>query len=134
MARPYVPPMERNRQGMGGAPGQLEGGYNEDGPPAPPEEGEQAGEKSEEEKSEGKTANIPIDLLAGKDFKPGEEIVFKIVKVDPENKTVEIEYAPSKGGEEEEEEGEQPREAAGGEAEGMDQSSGGKMMGDGSEY
>jgi hypothetical protein len=127
MAKPYMPPMERNRMQSSAAPGQLEGGYNDDSAPETPPEHM---EEDEEPMSEGKTANIPIDLLGGKDFKAGEEIVFKIVKVDPENKTVEIEYAPEKGKDEEEEM--MPREAAGGESEGMDQ--GGKMMGDGSEY
>jgi hypothetical protein len=126
--------MERSRPGMGGgAPGQLEGGYDDNAAPEMPEE--QAGGDQEEAptKSEGKTTHIPIDLLGGKDFKEGEEVMFKIVKLDPENKTVEIEYAPGKGGEEEKD-GADPREAAGGDEEGMDQSSGGKMMGDGSEY
>lgn len=139
MVRPYMPPMERNRRSPGGgAPGQLEGGYDENAAPEmPPEEGEQTGEEGEEGKesmAEGKTTHIPIDLLGGKDFKDGDEVVFKIVKIDPENKTAEIMYAPEKGGEEKEGEGEEPAEAAGGESEGMDQVKDGKMMGDGSEY
>ena len=52
----------------------------------------------------GETAIIPKSLLAGKDFKPGEEMVVKIVGIHGDK--VEIAYAPEKGGE-----GEEPEKA-----------------------
>lgn len=57
-------------------------------------EGDEKDTKSKEDKKDDMpTALIPKSLLAGKDFKPGEEIVFKIVHLYDDE--VEIEYASS---------------------------------------
>jgi hypothetical protein len=86
---PYQPPMERMQRGAssGSPPGQLEGAgedaYDESAAPA----------KDEGEAGGGETAEIPIALLGGKDFKPGEEIVFKIVSLDPQSGMAKIAYA-----------------------------------------
>lgn len=95
----YTPPHDREMMGgdsgdaagMGSAqnapgPGQMEGGegYDENAPPAPPEK---------EEGSAGETAMVPLALLGGKEFKPGEEVVMKVVKIDKENGMVEIAYS-----------------------------------------
>lgn len=42
----------------------------------------------------GVTATLPKSILAGKDFKPGEEVVLKIVAIHDDE--IEVEYAPSK--------------------------------------
>ena len=47
-----------------------------------------------EDKDEGETALIPKALLAGKDFKPGEEVVFKVVHLFEDE--VEISYSNGK--------------------------------------
>lgn len=61
----------------------------------PPEEEAQTGD------DEQPTGLLPKSILAGKDFKPGEEIVLKIVRIMDDQ--VEVAYAPEKpkeGGEE----------------------------------
>jgi len=59
----------------------------------------QAPEMAETEKpSEGQTAVIPKSLLAGKEFKPGQEVVLKVVAI--HDNDVEVEYASEKGPEE----------------------------------
>lgn len=55
---------------------------------------EESPNAAEAEETEGTTALIPKALLAGKDFKPGDEVVFKIVHEYEDE--VEIEYAPEK--------------------------------------
>lgn len=55
---------------------------------------------------EGATATIPKALLAGKDFKPGEEIVLRIVSIGEDDAVVE--YAPPKGEEEPHDDSEMP--------------------------
>lgn len=57
-------------------------------------------DKAETDETEGSepTALIPKSLLAGKEFKPGEEIVLKIVHIYEDE--VEVEYAKSEEGEE----------------------------------
>lgn len=94
---PYMTPRERGMKtgGMGSMasmspPGQLEPGaggdaYSEDGPPAP------AGDEMP-------TADVPMALLGGKEFKPGEEVMMKVVSLDPDNKTVKLAYATGKPG------------------------------------
>ena len=69
--------------------------YFSDGAPAAQEGG---GEP--EAKSDGQTAILPKSILAGKDFKVGEEVVLKIVAMHEND--VEVEYASSEegGGEE----------------------------------
>lgn len=97
----YTPPHDREMMGgdaggMGSmenapGPGQMEGGegYDENAAPAPPEDaGGGAGE----------TATIPMALLGGKDFKEGQEVIFKVVKMDKENGTVEIAYSTGEDG------------------------------------
>lgn len=80
--------------------------------PAPPMEGATEG---------GETALIPKSLLAGKEFKPGEEVVLKIVHIFDDE--VEVQYAPEKPDSEEEEYGSEeegtPMEEAEGELESM---------------
>lgn len=69
----------------------------------------------EEEKEEygGETAILPKSILAGKDFKPGDEVVLKIRAMHDDS--VEVEYAPEKGkGEGEEEMAEAPAPGGGG--------------------
>lgn len=64
-----------------------------------------APESAETEKpAESQTAVLPKSILAGKDFKPGEEVVLKVVAV--HDNDVEVEYAP-----EGPEEGQAPPEA-----------------------
>lgn len=50
---------------------------------------------------EGETALLPKSILAGKDFKPGEEVVLKIVRMYEDE--IEVEYAHDKGEESENE-------------------------------
>ena len=57
-------------------------GDSEEGSPPP---------KPEEQETDSNTALIPKTLLAGKDFNPGDEVVFKIVAMHGEE--VEIQYA-----------------------------------------
>lgn len=45
---------------------------------------------------EGETALLPKSILAGKEFKPGEEVVLKIVHIYDDE--VEVEYATGEGG------------------------------------
>ena len=47
-----------------------------------------------EEPSEGQTAILPKSILGGKEFKPGEEVMLKIVAL--HDNDVEVEYAPKK--------------------------------------
>lgn len=51
------------------------------------------------EKSEGQTAILPKSILAGKEFKPGEEVVLKIVAI--HDNDVEVEYSHDEEKEEE---------------------------------
>lgn len=69
-------------------PGRDEGMYDDAEPAAKP-----AGESSESQ-GESATATIPKALLAGKEFKPGDEIVLKIVSIGEDDAVVE--YAPEK--------------------------------------
>jgi len=92
--------------GNPGNPGGGDGGggdYFNDAPPAEPkmEEGEKEGSHD--------TGILPKTLMAGKDFKPGEEIVLKVVAVHEND--FEVSYA-SEGGEGKEGEYKEP-EAAG---------------------
>ena len=59
----------------------------------------QEGDDDDEEDMGGESALIPKSLLAGKDFEPGEEVVFQIVKMHGDE--VEIKYATDKGGDSE---------------------------------
>lgn len=68
-------------------------------PPAPTEPA--APEAAEEEtESSAPTAELPKSILGGKEFKPGEEVVLRIVDVGEESVTVEYateEEAPEEG-------------------------------------
>ncbi len=56
---------------------------------------QQEAPKGEEEESSEPVATIPKALLAGKEFKPGEEIVFEIVSI--QDDSVVIKYASEHG-------------------------------------
>jgi len=71
-------------------PGGGEEDMFHDGPPAP---------KEAEAKPESSTGILPKSILAGKDFKVGDEVVLKIVAL--HDNDVEVEYASEKGGEDE---------------------------------
>lgn len=58
----------------------------------------QAAPTEEKEHEEGVTAMLPKSILAGKEFKPGEEVVLKIVAMHDDQ--VEVTYATGKGGDE----------------------------------
>jgi hypothetical protein len=58
---------------------------------------------------DGETAVLPKSILAGKEFKPGEEVVLKIVAIHDDS--VEVKYA-SESGDEHSEGGEEPEPAA----------------------
>jgi len=64
--------------------------------PEAPEEGQTA-EEPEESESTQSAAVLPKSILAGKDFKPGDEIVLKITAIRDDE--VVVEYAPAKGSE-----------------------------------
>ena len=57
-------------------------------------------EEPKESSGDEPVAILPKSILAGKEFKPGEEVVLKIVEIHDDE--VVVEYAPSKGGEGEE--------------------------------
>jgi len=59
--------------------------------PMPKDMGEEMHDEGDEP-----TALIPKALLAGKDFKPGEEVVLQIVRIHDDE--VEVKYATEKGG------------------------------------
>lgn len=65
-----------------------------DAAPAAEEQAETPAEESSE--GEGQTAMLPKSILAGKEFKPGDEVVLKIVAM--QDDSVVVEYAPEKGG------------------------------------
>lgn len=68
----------------------------------------QAKPQEQEEKSEdGPTALLPKSILAGKDFKPGEEVVLKIVAMHDDQ--VEVAYSYGDKGEGKEEAAESPK-------------------------
>lgn len=74
---------------------------------SPAEEARETPEEESEEQEKAPEAEIPKSLLAGKDFKPGEEIVLEIVAVGEES--VRVKYATEKGEYEEEPEPERGR-------------------------
>lgn len=74
----------------------------------PAGESEPAAAPDKEEASDSATAVIPTALLAGKEWKPGDEIVLEIVQVNEDGAVVK--YASPKG----EEKGEGEEEAPGG--------------------
>lgn len=67
-------------------------GFDDAAAPATEQESPSA---EESEAGKGPVATIPKSLLAGKDFQPGEEIVFKIVSI--QDDSVVIEYASEHG-------------------------------------
>lgn len=79
---------------------------------ASPQDPAGEGQEKEAKESEEPTALIPKSLLAGKDFKPGEEIVLQIVSMH-ENE-VEVKYASEKGEEKGESEMAPPAPQGGG--------------------
>lgn len=70
-------------------PDQMYPDMDAEGAPA-----EEAAETPKDEAAEGETALLPKTILGGKTFKPGDEVVLKIVR-EYENE-VEVEYAPEK--------------------------------------
>lgn len=62
-------------------------------------------EKDDKDEYSGTTAVLPKEILAGKEFKPGEEVVLEIVRINDDS--VEVKYASDKG---EKEEGGEPPE------------------------
>ena len=74
-------------------PGDMESLYDDGSDSTKPEE---APEKGAEDEVEGHTELISKKLLGGKEFKPGEEVVLKIVK--DYGDQVEVKYATEKGG------------------------------------
>lgn len=64
------------------------GGSRDTAPEAPEEGNEEPHDES------GETALLPKSILAGKEFRPGEEVVLKIVRVHDDE--VEVEYASEK--------------------------------------
>lgn len=70
------------------------------GPPAPASAAPAAAEskppaaEDEAEGDVGETALLPKSILAGKDFKPGDEVVLKVVHLYDDE--VEVAYAPEK--------------------------------------
>ena len=61
---------------------------------------EAAAPQESESKGGEQTAILPKSILAGKEFKPGEEVVLKIVAI--HDNDVEVEYASEEGSKEEE--------------------------------
>lgn len=53
-------------------------------------------EKEEQPHEDGETALLPKTILAGKEFKPGEEVVLKIVHIYDDE--IEVAYATGEGG------------------------------------
>lgn len=107
---------------------QNEPDYYGDSPAEEQKPGEsQESPEQEDKEQEGQepTAVLPKSILMGKDFKPGEEVVLKIVRIHDDQ--VEVAYAPEKGkeGEGEGEMAEAP--APGPEAGGGDQEMAGMM-------
>lgn len=78
-----------------------------DAEPAAEEQSETPAEERSE--GEGQTAMLPKSILAGKEFKPGDEVVLKIVAM--QDDSVVVEYAPEKGGEYEKPAAEAPASA-----------------------
>lgn len=76
--------------------------------------------KKKDGMAEGESALIPKSLLAGKEFKPGEEVVLKIVR--DYGDQVEVQYAKDEG------EGEGDEEASADDAPDSDQPPGGSEM------
>lgn len=72
--------------GGGDEPMQSKGANQQDTPPA-------------NDKAEGETALLPKSMFAGKEINPGDEFVFKVVRLYEDE--VEIEYAPEKPHDEE---------------------------------
>lgn len=72
-------------------PGPSEDDYFDDSPKTTPKDMQKEGMEQ--------TGLLPKALMAGKDFKPGDEIMLKITAV--HEKDFEVEYAPEKGKEEE---------------------------------
>ena len=84
--------------------------------PSTPEPSPESTEEAEAPEEEGKedsgqpSAVLPKAILAGKDFKPGDEVVLKITAIH-ENEIV-VEYAPAKADEGEESGGGQAKASA----------------------
>ena len=76
---------------------------DESAPPAPAEN-ETMDEGGHEDQGNGAgdepTTILPKALGGGKKWEEGQEIVLKIVAIDPESGDMQVKYAPEKGGEE----------------------------------
>lgn len=69
--------------------------YFSDSPAGGAEQKPPEGEGQEKETSGGETAVLPKSILGGKEFKPGEEVVLKVVRIHGDS--VEVAYAEEKG-------------------------------------
>lgn len=76
---------------------------------AAPDQAEAPAKPEAESASDSNVATLPKQVLGGKEWKPGEEIVLKIVQVNDNG--VVVTYAPEKGSEEEEPHEETPAAA-----------------------
>jgi hypothetical protein len=82
--------------GYGSNPGAQDNPYSDGAMSAPMEKA-----PAEQEQEGGETAVLPKSILAGKDFKVGEEVVLKITAIHGDE--IQVEYAqekPSEGAEE----------------------------------
>jgi len=75
---------------------------------AAPDQAEAPAKPEQESASDSSVATIPKQALGGKDFQPGEEVVFKVVQVNDDS--VLVQYASGEESEEKEEEP-QPEQA-----------------------
>ena len=71
----------------GSSPGSSQESYFDDGPSTTPKDKQADGDQEE--------GLLPKSLMAGKDFKPGQEIVLEITGV--QEKTFSVRYASEKG-------------------------------------
>lgn len=77
----------------------MPGNYYDDGPSLPPSTPSQqnqdsAPEEAKDDEAPGEVALLPKSILAGKEFKPGDEVVLKIVAMHGDE--VQVAYAPEK--------------------------------------
>jgi len=77
---------------------------------AAPDQAEAPAKPEQESASDSSVATIPKQALGGKEFKPGEEVVFKVVQVNDDS--VLVQYATEEGSEEKELEEAPPPAAA----------------------
>lgn len=91
---PYMTPndkmdMSRRSDANAPGPGQLE----PDGDGGDGGDGGDAGDNAPPAPAEGQTADVPMAMLGGKEFNPGEEVVMKVVSIDKNSGMVKLAYA-----------------------------------------